>query len=274
MVKKLLKYDFRSVSRLVFPFTLAVFAASLLGTVALKTMILITDDGFQPPWPAVVSIIIGGICVILIIATGLAIIAFSTGTVIMSYARYYTNCFTDEGYLTFTLPVKTSTQLHAKIINTFLWFLYSGFISVFCVFFILSFGTSSAFFNTEIYKTILDILKSVFFEDLHLYIIEYLFLGLLGVLYNIVLIFACITIGSIVAKKQKVLAAIGIYYGTNLILSIPMNIFSVFILMLNENNPAFIPHAYCILYSILFIVLGLVAYFFCRHLLQNKLNLA
>ena len=42
-------------------------------------------------------------------------------TLIFVFIRYYKNFFTDEGYLTFTLPVKRSTLLNAKTVNAMIW---------------------------------------------------------------------------------------------------------------------------------------------------------
>jgi hypothetical protein len=49
-----------------------------------------------------------------------------------------------------------------------------------------------------------------------LYAIELVVLALLGGLFSISMIHFCITIGAIIAKKAKLLAAIGIYYAINM----------------------------------------------------------
>jgi hypothetical protein len=50
----------------------------------------------------------------------------------------------------------------------------------------------------------------------YLYALEFVVLGCLGLFMNSLLIYFSITVGATVAKKQKILASVGIYYGTNM----------------------------------------------------------
>ena len=65
----------------------------------------------------------------------LAIFAANLGTVIFLMIRYYRSMYSTEGYLTFTLPVKTSQLLHAKLITGYLWALFSYLLTGLSVFF-------------------------------------------------------------------------------------------------------------------------------------------
>ncbi|MCR5591736.1 MAG: hypothetical protein K6F73_09430 [Lachnospiraceae bacterium] len=60
----------------------------------------------------------------------IGIIAASIVTMIYLVVRYYRNLYTSEGYLTFTLPVKTDMIIHSKVITGSVWML----LNYFCVF--------------------------------------------------------------------------------------------------------------------------------------------
>lgn len=60
-----------------------------------------------------------------ILAYILALAAFSFCITLCTAIRFYKNFFTDEGYLMFTLPVKTSELLFSKLLVAVLWRLIS-----------------------------------------------------------------------------------------------------------------------------------------------------
>ena len=56
------------------------------------------------------------------------LIAANVVTIIYLTIRYYRNLYTSEGYLTFTLPVKTDLVIHSKVITGTVWM----FLTYFC----------------------------------------------------------------------------------------------------------------------------------------------
>ena len=58
---------------------------------------------------------------------------FIGGTSIMLYIRYFMHFFGDQGYLTFTLPVKRSTQFWSKTVSGMLYLLGSSLVTTFSV---------------------------------------------------------------------------------------------------------------------------------------------
>ncbi|MCR4850138.1 MAG: hypothetical protein K5870_02665 [Lachnospiraceae bacterium] len=58
------------------------------------------------------------------------IIAANVVTIIYLVIRYYRNLYTSEGYLTFTLPVKTDMIIHSKVITGSVW-LFLSYLSTF-----------------------------------------------------------------------------------------------------------------------------------------------
>ena len=60
----------------------------------------------------------------------IGIIAANIVTIIYLVIRYYRNLYTSEGYLTFTLPVKTDMIIHSKVITGSVW-LFLSYLSTF-----------------------------------------------------------------------------------------------------------------------------------------------
>lgn len=205
--------------RMLVPLSLAVMGTTVAGTASLRIMQNV-NTGTSTSW------ILTSTLMIVFISTILALIAFSIFSQILIMYRYYTNLFTDEGYLTFTLPVKTTSILTSKVINAMIWSAYSLLIIFFCIFIYVAFGTAegSHLINSEIFRELKDgirILTETYSAGIIVkYIIEFLVFLFVSLLYGTISIYLALTIGSIIAKKHKILAAIGIYYGINMIMSL------------------------------------------------------
>ena len=109
MLKKLLSYDFK-----------AIFKYWWIG--ALTTLVLsgvgagcgsILEAEMALPGSVIVFATIGMVLVVL------SIFAFIIFSELLVYVRFYKHLFTDEGYLTFTLPVKRHQILSSKLISGF-----------------------------------------------------------------------------------------------------------------------------------------------------------
>lgn len=163
------------------------------------------------------------LCVILAMAGMFAIGFCCVGAVFVFLSRFYKRCFTDEGYLTFTLPVNSHQILLSGIANTVL-----GMIVVMVVA-VVGIGIIFGLFMTAIPQEIIwaDVwvsLKEVMaqiMESLHKNAGEFLMLGVSGIagaFASLIEVMLAITIGALIAKKHKIIAAVAVYYGINLVL--------------------------------------------------------
>ena len=113
MLSKLIKYDFKALSRVLWPTMAAVVGATLIAALCFlfdSRTIGNADSG-----------LIQVIAAILAAIMMLAIIAASFLVFFVICAHFYRNLMTDQGYLTFTLPVKTTEILWSKLITAMLW---------------------------------------------------------------------------------------------------------------------------------------------------------
>ena len=268
MVKKLFKQELISYSRNLLPMFYI-----LLGIAALNRVIQFFETGNFSYNVVFISSLIA-----LIIASIVSVIM----TAVVAIKRYYTNFFTNEGYLTFTLP---ATQ-HQLIITKLLCALLMTVASVTSCLIALIIATSGEVFG-EIVKAFIYIAK-VYFKDTHfngaLYILEAIILLITATTSAILLFYTCITVGQM-AKKNRVAAAFAVYFGYYLLTQLLGTIFILVLPSISQNIPwseisrwivnhpfATFHIGFCAL-IIFYLVLCFLYYFITQLVIKRKLNL-
>ncbi len=210
MFKKLLKYDFRSVFSVWWIAAVSILALAI--PTGLVTRNLVTanytsyGETFSILWLYVYYFLS---------------IAFTFLTTVLIFIRYYSNFFKDEGYLTFTLPVKRSTLYLSKLLSAFLINLMTVITEIAAICIILLITPESKRNSTPI---LFDILHQFFSGIAELTRMSPLVIPcILGVIAGIVLysvlstslIYLFISIGSTLVKKNKLLVTIAIIYAAS-----------------------------------------------------------
>ncbi len=286
MFNKLLKYEIRSIWRYWWIIAVSIIGLSFVGAFTLRFTLTVFEHNVDLAfWGAIATLI-----TILII---FCIFASLLVTEILVFVRYYKNFFTDEGYLTFTLPVSRQKMLAAKMLNGLIWTLAHILLIALCGVFI--FGIISPppqeagqLLNFEIFHSIGTILSELWRAVggwLIVYIAEAIVSIVASLAFSQALLYFCITFGSVIAKKAKLLAAIGIYYVINFALSMILQIFGfIFALTVVDGMTYLFPSdsllatnaciTLIVLMSICIIsALASLAYFTTQTLLERKLNL-
>ena len=104
MLRKLFKYDFLAIGKTMWLLTLIAVLITIAGTVSGYFI----DDAFEKSITDQNTIMYMALTFLLgtiIIISFIAITAYLVLSTVIIMKRYYQNLFTDEGYLTFTLPV-------------------------------------------------------------------------------------------------------------------------------------------------------------------------
>ncbi len=225
MFGKILKYDLRSIARYWWIVAVSTLGLSVLGSLAMRFAFEVTE--------AETSMFILSVGMIFSLFFSFmsifGIIASIIVTQILIYLRFYKHFFTDEGYLTFTLPVSRKTLLLSKTLNAFIWTLLHVFLTVIAVIIFIAIAPPTfggGLINTDVLFAIPDAMGLAVSELWNnigawslVYGAEFILMLAISMLFSISLAHMCITIGAVVAKKLKLLAAIGIYYGVNTLLS-------------------------------------------------------
>lgn len=275
MLKKVLKYDLRAVFRIWWIVALISVGLAVLGGFGASLLEYAEELPFF-------LLAIAGIVQFLAYFSMLGLILL---TQILIFIRFYKNFFTDEGYLTFTLPVKRETLFNSKVITGFLAMAASVGVCLLNLAIMLLITFRNDFSASEF----LQELRLLYLEipDYAMgYILTYCLEGLVALglimLYSVLFLYCCITFGSMLVKKAKLAVAIGVYYGASSIFTTAgqlMAIFSVgsiavWLESLSERQMADLV-ALALLMGIVFLaMLCALIYAFTHWMLDRKLNLS
>lgn len=213
------------------------------------------------------------LCVFLMIAAIVAISICAASAIFFLIYRFYKSRFTDEGYLTFTLPVTNHQLLLSSITNTTLNLLIVGVVTVVTVLLIFLLALSAvpdvAVWEElkQVWPEILAVLKQAAAEDAGLLALM-AFSGVASFFCQIIQLMLAVTIGALIAKKHKLLAAVGVYYGINMAVSFLTSMVSIY--ALNNNQP----YVFMGIQGIVSAALVAGGYFLMHYLTSKKLNLA
>lgn len=223
MLRKLLRYDFKAVLKYWWIAALSSVVLSLGGGWCIS---IFTNEKDLPEALYVVA-------TLLMIVVVLGLVAFAILTTILIFSRFYKNFFTDEGYLTFTLPVKRSQLLNSKLIVSTTTAMLTFLVLIIDIIVMIVLVSQEEIFTKEYWYGFVNDFLLEFFRDEYiayyvLWFIEALVLVVLLVIFSSLFMFSCITVASIIAKKAKVITAIGIYYVANSIFSFVVQMFWLF----------------------------------------------
>ena len=223
MLRKLLRYDFKAVLKYWWIAALSSVVLSLGGGWCIS---IFTNEKDLPEALYVVA-------TLLMIVVVLGLLAFAILTTILIFSRFYKNFFTDEGYLTFTLPVKRSQLLNSKLIVSTTTAMLTFLVLIIDIIVMIVLVSHEEIFTKEYWYGFVNDFLLEFFRDEYiayyvLWFIEAFVIVVLLVIFSSLFMFSCITVASIIAKKAKVITAIGIYYVANSIFSFVVQMFWLF----------------------------------------------
>ncbi len=223
MFRKLLKYDMRPMFRLWLILTAAALGLSLMGGLCIRG---ITMGASDPMKVAFIPFSAFGIFM-----SVFGIVAYVAAISIILLVRFYRNFFTDEGYLTFTLPVKRSSLFNARLFSAMVFNTATFVVLLICLAIILALTPAGE--NGEMNAL------TALFEGIRLmiislgpimteaiagwvtgYMIALALLILASYAFSTLLMFCCVIFGSIIVKKLKFLMAIGLYYAVTVAIEI------------------------------------------------------
>lgn len=215
------------------------------------------------------------ICVLLIIAGVMAVAVCGAGSVFVVVYRFYKRCFTDEGYLTFTLPVNQ----HQILLSSFLNSVFGVFLVVLACFgavmlaggmFLLALNSTQEILWADVWLSWQDVwqqLADSFRKNIGQFALLG-FSGLVSALSELMLLMLAVTIGALVAKKHKILAAVGVYYGIGMVQSFAYSMIVFSTATTQEVN------LLLAMPGIVGLALAVGGYFGMHWLITKKLNLA
>lgn len=279
MFSKLLKYEWKANASLLSILSLCALGVGFLGAGLLRA-IEYTGKSIENAQMATVAV--SGLSSMLVFV-GVALVAYALAVQFITFFRFYKNKFTDQGYLTFTLPVTAHQIFLSSFLNILIWLVISV-VVLLCAFCIIVFvGIGGPWEELkEIFSGIENDLQGI---QVHVPGMgAFLTLSVLQIfvapVYAIVLLMTSITLGCVLAKKHKILATIGMYYCINMVVNIASSVLSVIptILMIGSAMTGADDYFRYLALSVgltILLQLGLMVggYFWSVHLMKHKLNL-
>jgi len=268
MVKKLFKHEFLAWSRIVPLFFLIAPVAALMFRLLelLETDFIIFD-------------LIRGMT---LLSSVVGVIVCIGAPVVFGITRFYKNLFTGEGYLTFTLPVKTSDQLLVKIVTAGTFSVCAVIVALFTLLIFLA-GEPLEEIVFGI-RSFLSLAPQELEMHLGLYILEILLILIVGLFTSHLQYYSCICLGQL-SRKNRILSAVAAYFLYYVIAQVLSSLFSLAMLLLANTSVSYAvfefmdAHPFAtihlsMLFSLLIcIVFSGVFYLICHHVIHKKLNL-
>ena len=271
MLRKLMKYDMRAISKSVSP----LFAASGIVSIVCCVMLYFTY-GFSEEAESIFSALaVTGSFYIIGIMT---IAALWAVTAFIGISRYYKSLFTDEGYLNMVLPVKTSVLFGAKLLSTFIWVLLATITTGVCAFVAVYLPT--VLHDPEMISTAAEDMRWLLgFGDgvvglaFAARIIE-LIGGAFSFVCNIFVIVTAITLGSVAMRKHRLMGCIMFCFLINLAVEIVTSFASFIIgIAFGEESLVAADFASAVFGIVLYIAVCVSAYFVNVYVLSKKFNI-
>ena len=275
MLKKLLKYDFNAIFKYWWIGALTTFILSFVGLACEKVIYSPKDL----PDSVYVFATLGSILVFLSFA------AFAFITALIVYLRFYKHLFSDEGYLTFTLPVKRNHILASKLITGFVATFLTALVTIVNGVITLAPVIKDDFlykgWEKDFEKAVNELVTAHGIFNLVIEGIEIVVIVLLAIVLITLFTYLCITIGCIVAKKAKLVSAIGIYYAASIVEIVFLYLLYFFGVdtfygwmakLPNDQEFALIPFI-LLMFVLIMLLLCVVIYTLINWLIDRKLNL-
>ena len=273
MFAKLLKYEWRATRGFLGLLCLICLSAALVGGLSMRYLVWVSELDTQEDVAIVLS-------VLTMIFAFIAIVICCVAMELYAVWRFYKSRFTDEGYLTFTLPVTTHQILLSSFVNCLISMVcaLAALMVGYLVLLLLGFSALDNFFPSlwEVLPLAMENLWRLFSGETGAFLAQ-LTLGVVtGVLNSTVVMMLAVTIGSILAKKHKVLAAIGVYYGINMVMSLITSVLGVVLglsVYSSQSSGMDVLSSMMLMESGLFLIVAVGGYFLMYALVHRKLNL-
>lgn len=264
MFAKLLKYEWKATGGLLGILSAAALGVALAAALTMKYLVRLMENAMSANDA---SFALMTPMMILLFFLILAIVAYVVVVQILLLHRFYKHKFTDEGYLTFTLPVSAHQIFLSSLSNMLIWSLISMAVVAVSVLLIMLIGLPE-----PITSTMPD--SDIFLDQDAAYWILSFIRQPVAWVSGYVMVMACITIGAVLAKKHKILTAIGIYYGFSMVTGFATSILSATATMMSYQSVEMMDVYLMMGMEILLqICLGIGAYFLSVFLMKRKLNL-
>lgn len=268
MVKKLYKHEFLAWLRVIWIVWTIVLASAIFN----RVIQLFENDSIY------YGILIGSSTLLY----GVALMCCVAFSLIFGVVRFYRNFFTGEGYLTFTLPATKAQLLWVKISTAVCFSILSAVVCLGSGCIVMAGEVLEEVYKAAAY--LMNLVPADMAAHLIGWTLEFLLLLLAAEVSGHLFYYTCICIGQLF-RKNRVLAAVGVYFVFYVIVQVLSTVGMVVFTMLSaagvwENimvwiveHPEVSFHAFLGGFAVLTALTDLVYYWVCHHIIRKRLNL-
>ena len=274
-----MKYELRSVARIVVPLLIVFLCASMIMSLGFmldgRVFRFSETEGNDMALSAIFALTesLLGIGIVLLM------VAINITVYVLIIRRFYTSFFTDEAYLTFTLPVTMDCHLMIKIVSMLFWNIAA--LVVTCLGALIIFGGLAVGYTEQVqeaYYYFSYIIETVQIslqgtsDNLGTQLVVTVLNGFTEYIFQSLLIYFSIALGCMLFKKHRLLGSILSFFVINTLESWVRTIFQSLLTGFGMSNGT----VYLIqtIISIVLMIIGMIAlYLGTRYILQKKLNL-
>lgn len=283
MLGKMFSYDFKALSRILVPIHLALLLVGFVCAVAGFTGYASSEfdnllDRVAPEVSSTIIAFAGITCIFCMLLMLSAVVA----TFVIILVRFYRNLFTDQGYLTLTLPLTAAQQTLSKVLAGMAWLLTDAVVVMGCLtaFSIASEGLQVSAYTDLLPIWILKASNGLIYSGSEASVPEFVVLcqlclsAVMQMLFMLMTAYAAFCLGSAASARHKLAAGIGMFIGIRWVYGLVLGFFSVlfaFSGMFEWQSTMDILGAIAVIAEIAMIV---GAWFVCVWVLKSKVNLA
>ncbi len=292
---KIFKYDLKSMVKFWWIVALITPIAALVAGVLFRnymdTMISMVDNDAIADNTSLITLL-SFVAAIEMIGAYIASIVYGVSllaTFIIISIRFFKNFYTDEGYLTFTLPVSRRELYLSKVASSMVvvlgQFAVMGLGAALMIIVGIPSKSGLWIFDREVWRVIFswfDTWREIGNFALIVINIAIVIAAMIGSLFmNVTLLHFCITLGSVIVKRGKVFASIGCWYLVNEVFSSLITvviyviyILAIFVLALSGTYILIALIPVLLLIMALYWTCAFLFYNLTQTLIDKKLNLA
>lgn len=281
MFAKLLKHEWRATRGIIGLLCVIILIAGLTIGAVSHYMFLMDQDGptvilnedeqamyAEPTLSEFAQVV----CILLMVAAVMAVAVCAAASVFAVIWRFYKSRFTDEGYLTFTLPVNHHQLLLSSILNSIfgvLLVVLACFAAVGIVFGLVFLAFPKDIIWADVWVS-WELVRQQLWDSFSKNADQFALAGFTavsGALSQLICLMLAVTIGSLIAKKHKIIAAVGVYYGIGLAESVFFS--TVFLTAFSSRNANIILGVP----GVISLLIAVGGYFLMHWLVSRRLNL-
>jgi hypothetical protein len=204
----------------------------------------------------------------------MSIIAIVVVSLVIIVLRFYKNLTTDEGYLMFTLPVKSHQLINSKLYASLIWTV-AGLAAVLTSIFAVAATDTRMRLFWEGLHTMSAELDESFGAYKTLLIAEFVLLIIIGIVNKILQVYASVALGQLM-HGHKVLGSFVAFIATSIIVQIILTVVTVVAELLfshNFNDIMSLPKIVLPITIVFFILITAAYYLITNYIFRKKINL-